>query len=93
MESPERISATEARNSFSNLLKESFLEKKSFVVEKGKIPMVFIIPFSKEYLGENGSEKKAQMGLLDDLKNFRGKMGETSDSVKLLREIRKYGLS
>lgn len=40
----QNISATEARNNFFNVLKESYLEKKRFLIKKGGIPMVYIIP-------------------------------------------------
>ena len=50
MKQAQRISATQARNNFFNLLNQSFLEKQSFIVEKSKIPMVCIVPVTTELL-------------------------------------------
>jgi hypothetical protein len=38
------INATKARNNFFELLKESYLQDQAFLVEKGGIPMVKILP-------------------------------------------------
>jgi len=92
MKAPKTINATEARNDFFNLLRESFLEKQPFIIEKGKIPMVFVVPVSESNWGEKITfRQKKVMQLLKSLGEFRGKMRETSDSVKLLREMRMYG--
>lgn len=87
-----RINATRARNEFFNLLKESVLEKQTFIIEKGEIPMVYMVPVSEIGLDRNlnyGSNDMMQ--LLKRLKRFRSSMKMTSDSVKLLREARRYG--
>lgn len=92
MKAPRTINATQARNDFFNLLRESFLEKQSFIIEKGKIPMVYIIPASEgnwEQRLTAGRTKDRQ--LLRNLEKLRGAMKKTADSVKLLREMRMYG--
>lgn len=86
MEQIERINATKARNRFFELLKKSFLERRSYIVEKGQIPMVYIIPFTTD-----GANQKETEAVLAGLKKLRRSMTRTSDSVALLREIRKYG--
>ena len=92
MKVPKTISATQARNNFFRILKESFLEKQPFIVEKGQIPLVCIVPLSED----NGKKQvvtrlKKMQQLLTRLEKFRRTMGETEDSVKLLREMRRYG--
>lgn len=87
-----KINATKARNDFFNLLKESVLEKQTFIIEKGEIPMAYLVPVSEMELNQSlnyGNEAMRQ--LLKRLKRFRSSMKVTSDSVKLLREARRYG--
>ena len=92
MKVPKTINATKARNKFFTLLRESFLEKQPFIVEKGKIPMVFIVPISESDWAEGViSRQKKVTQLLKKLEEFRSKMEETPDSVKLLQRIRVYG--
>jgi len=89
---PQRINVTKARNNFFNLLKESVLEKQTFLVEKGEIPMVYLVPVSEmELNGDFSYGNNTMIQLLKRLKRFRSSMRVTSDSVKLLREARKYG--
>ena len=86
----QRISVTQARNDFFNLLKRSFLEKQSFIIEKGGIPLVYWLPISEKDLRKQSSSQRAKMRLLKKLARFRASMKESSDAVKLLREIRRY---
>ena len=92
MKQLKRITATKARNDFFNLLKKSFLEKQTFIIEKGEIPMVYLVPVSEIDFDQKAIfDQKAAIRLLKKLEKFRASMKETSDSVKLLREIRKDG--
>ncbi len=81
MDQAKVISATTARNDFFNLIKQSYLKGKSFLVEKRDIPMVYIIPVNKV-------RDKNQPQLLSQINKLRNSMPETSDSVDLLREMR-----
>ena len=88
----QRISATQARNDFFNLLKKSYLEKIPFLIEKGEIPMVYMIPINHSSMNKkNIFQNKAQEKLLYKLNKFKNSMKETSDSVILLREMRRNG--
>ncbi len=84
-----RISATRARNDFFNLLKKSFLEKQAFIIEKGQIPMAYLMPVYEEELIKTG--QRSEVKLLAELEKFRSSMKKTSDSVGLLRKMRRYG--
>jgi len=87
----QRINATSARNDFFNLLKASVLGKQTYLIEKGEIPMVYLIPVSEIQLNDFLNNDKAEGELLEKLRKFRFSMGATSDSVRLLREARKNG--
>lgn len=92
MNNVQRIKATEARNNFFNLLKQSYLEKQTFLIEKGDIPMVYITPIDKlNFKREAESDIKKNLRLLKEIEKFRNSMKKTSDSVRLLREMRRYG--
>lgn len=82
----QKITATKTRNNFFKILDSSFKKKKIFIVEKSGIPMAYIVP--AEEFTYNGDKN---LKLLDKVERFRKSMRKTTDSVKLLREIRKYG--
>lgn len=90
MQNIQSISATKARNNFFNLLKKSYLEKKTFLIEKGEIPMVYMMPVDL-VVSEKESKENKQLELLKEINKFRNKMKQTSDSVRLLRKMRRYG--
>lgn len=81
MEEAQRIGATEARNNFFKLLRESFLEKQPFLIEKGKIPMVYIIPVTAKTLTAEPSKEEYTEKLL--------KIDGDWFSIKDLRKIRR----
>jgi len=89
MKQLQRINATQARNDFFNILNRSFLEKQSFLIEKSKVPMVYIIPASVALDGF--SEQGHNLLLIDSLDKLRNTMKETSNSTKLLRQMRRHG--
>ena len=84
MENTQRIGATKARNNFFQLLQESFMNKKPFLVEKGKIPMVYIIPVTADLNAKKPNKNYAQKLLeiegdwfsLNDLKETRKEIEE-----------------
>lgn len=80
------IGATQARNNFFNLLKKSYLEKQTFMIERGDIPMVYIVPATIVDIDE-----RDQFSVLRKAKKLRDSMPLTADSVSLLRKIRRYG--
>ena len=85
MENAQIINATEARNNFFSLLEKSFLKKRSFLIKKGNIPMAYIIPVSMVK-----DQKESQLALLERVGKLRESMVPTSNSVLLLRKIRRY---
>ncbi len=86
MKNIQTINATKARNNFFNLLQKSFLEKQSFLVKKGNIPMVYLVPVSIV-----GNQKISRQSLLAEINKLRESMGNTSDSVSLLGQMRQNG--
>lgn len=82
----QRINATQARNNFFNLLRKSYLEKQSFLVEKSNIPMVYIVPATSD-----NNIQKNQLAILKKAQKLRNSMKQTPDSVSLLRKMRRYG--
>lgn len=92
MISSKKITATEARNNFFNLLKQSFLEKQIYLIEKGEIPMAYLVPVSGVSLGRKLDIKQRSLKeLLEEINQLRDSMKETSDSVGLLKGIRVNG--
>jgi len=89
----QRIKATEARNNFFSLLNQSYFKKQSFIVEKGGIPMVYIISVNEDLPKGRKKLSRAEknLRLLVRMEKFQKKMKVTSDSVLLLREMRRYG--
>ncbi len=84
-----RINATKARNNFFQILNESYKENKTFLVEKSDIPVIYIVPATKDLLEK--SKEDRQLAILKKIRKFRKSLSPTSDSVKLLREIRRHG--
>ena len=68
------------------------MEKQTFVIEKGEIPMAYLMPVFEGELGKSfNPHQESAIQLLKQLKQFRKSMKKTSDSVKLLKEMRNYG--
>jgi hypothetical protein len=84
MKAVQDINATKARNDFFNLLKKSYLDKKTYLIKKGDIPMAYLIPVT---IADN--KNKIKKAILNRAKELRDSMQETSDSVDILRSIRK----
>lgn len=92
MQNIQRINATKARNDFFNLLKKSYLENKTFLIEKGEIPMVYMIPVDFSVKKDSPTfEQDQQLILLKKINKFRNSMKQKGDSVRLIRQIRRYG--
>lgn len=92
MQNIQRINATKARNNFFNLLKKSYLENKTFLIEKGEIPMVYMVPVDFSVTKDSlASKQDQQLRLLRKINKFRNSMKQTNDSVGLIRQMRKYG--
>jgi len=86
MKDIQAVNATKARNDFFNLLQRSYLEKQTFLIKKGNIPMVYIVPVNAVE-----SQEKKQLVLLNRIKKLRNSIRQSSDSVSLLRKIRQHG--
>ncbi len=84
MKAVQDINATKARNDFFNLLKKSYLDKETFLIKKGDIPMAYLIPVT---IADNKDKVKKEV--LKQAKELRKSMQKTSDSVDILRSIRK----
>ena len=78
------LKATKARNEFFNLIKESYLLRKVYIIEKDGIPMVYISPYNAEFSNDNLTKDS----LLLEIDKFRNSLTKTSNSVDLIREIR-----
>lgn len=93
MNNVQRIKATEARNNFFHLLKKSYLEKQTFLIEKGDIPMVYIVPTSEDIFKRDSTfqEVKKQLKILKKIEKIHQSMKVTSNSVSLLRKMRRHG--
>jgi prevent-host-death family protein len=89
--SVKQINATEARNNFFSLLKQSYLGQQTYLVKKGDIPMVYIVPVNHGNLEQAMLEKEKQMDILQQASKLRESISEGSDSVKMIREMRRYG--
>jgi hypothetical protein len=87
----EEINATEARNNFFILLKRSFLNKQKYLIRKGDIPMVYIVPVNYEDLKKAMPKKEKQMNILRQAAKLRKSMPKSSDSIKLIQEMRMHG--
>lgn len=87
----EELNATEARNKFFILLKQSFLNKQRYLIKKGDIPMAYIVPISSKYLDEDIYEKEKQLNILRKAAKLRKSMPKSPDSVKLIQDMRKHG--
>lgn len=75
------IAATQARNDFFDLLLKVHNEGKSFIIEKGQIPLARLEPVQKSPL-------KKQTALFARIRTFRSSLPKGHDSVKLLRKMR-----
>ncbi len=82
MENTQRIGATKARNNFFQILQDSFMNKKPFLVEKGKIPMVYIIPVTADIPEKDSSKDYAQK-----LLEIEGDWFQINDLKKTRKEI------
>lgn len=82
----QNISATKARNNFFNLINNSYLKKQTYLVKKGNIPMVYVVPADSQE-----AQKQDQLALLDKIKKFHKTMPVTPDSVPMIREMRLHG--
>jgi len=87
------IKATEARNNFFSLLKKSYFKKQNFLIEKGGIPMVYMVSVNGGLSQKQAktSKTKKNLRLLAAMEKFQKNMKKTSDSVLLLRKMRRYG--
>lgn len=80
------ITVTKARNNFFNLINESYLEGKTFVVTKGGIPVAYISPphtFDRH-------EKNKDLDILNQMNALRSKQKMGTNSVEVIREIRNH---
>lgn len=75
------IGATQARNDFFDLLLKVHNEGRSFIIEKGQIPLARLEPIQKVPL-------KKQAALFARIRTFRSSLPKGHDSVKLLRKMR-----
>lgn len=83
MNNIQAINATKARNNFFSLLEKAFLEKQTYLIKKGKIPLVYMIPVN--IVDDSGQR---ELKLLTQINKLRESMKITSDSVSLLKEMR-----
>jgi len=81
------IKATEARNNFFELLKLSYLHEKSFLVEKGGIPMVKITPVGKKTSSKKKMSKKEYLNLLLNLDTSWFTEEDYQDYLKVRQEV------
>lgn len=60
MDEVKRIAATRARNKFFEILRKSYLEKQIFLIEKGGIPIAYIIPTTAARIGNLIDREKSK---------------------------------
>lgn len=58
MEKSNKINATQIRNNFFQVINDSFLNDKVFLVEKRGIPLVYIVPANDKFTVKKKSTKK-----------------------------------
>jgi prevent-host-death family protein len=88
-----RVAATEARQRFSELLREVREDERRFVVDKGGIPVAAIVPLSVlERAERDDEERAARTALLERMRAaFRDQTTERieTETAKALRKVRR----
>jgi prevent-host-death family protein len=88
-----RVPATEARQRFSELLREVREDDRRIVVDKGGVPVAAIVPLSVLERAEREDDERAARGaLLDRMRtSFRDQTTERieTEAAKALRKVRR----
>lgn len=85
-----KLPITTFRNNLFNYLNEVYLQKSVYVVEKGNIPIAYVIPANNPEIIKYYA-KDALTDLIEDLKETVFKMNKSVSSVDLIREMRLNG--
>lgn len=84
------IPVTKARNEFFDLIQQTYLNDQTFIIEKNGIPMIKWTRFQREMDKEiPETEYEKRMRLYKKIAQNREKMKMTSNSVLILRKLRR----
>lgn len=91
MEEFKKINITTLRKKLFNIADESLDKRTNYVIDKSGRPVFYLIAAGSPAANKIVKTKEEYLRVLKRIENFRKMHKKTSDSVKLLRELRKSG--
>jgi len=84
----EKINATAARNDFFNILEKGYLDKRKYLIYKSGIPIMILSPYTKTI--KRVAKNRTYSNLIERVRKNKLNMKEGSNSVKILRDLRRH---
>ena len=79
-----KMNATKVRNNFFSILENGYLKKEEYLIYKSGIPLMVLTPYVDENI-----KSDVKKDLLKNIKRNRESSNVGTDSVNILRNLRK----